>query len=89
MPAHTYPRNLKKIKEEKLEQFLMPAISQDINFIENVFGILKDKIKKSRRFCRKLKRKIKAEWKKLGNFYFRTLSDIMPRRLRQSLKQVG
>ena len=68
----------------------MPATSPDINPIENVFAILKAKMKDQDVFTdRKLRRKIEAEWKKLGNSYFRTLSDSMPRRLKAIIKAEG
>lgn len=87
---HISKESQEKIKEEKLEQVLMPATSPDINPIENVFAILKAKMKDQDVFTdRKLRRKIEAEWKKLGNSYFRTLSDSMPRRLKAIIKAEG
>ena len=59
---HISKESQEKIKEEKLEQVLMPATSPDINPIENVFAILKAKMKDQDVFTdRKLRRKIEAD----------------------------
>lgn len=91
-PCHRSKQTMAHLREEEIEVFPWPAISPDLNVIENVWGLL---VRRVHEDCRQfdtieeLKNKIFEEWNKLDQNYLKNLVHSMPNRLADVLISKG
>lgn len=80
------------LKEEKITYLDWPALSPDLNIIENVWGWLSRKVyENGRQFSSKnqLLNTIKSEWEKIPQSYIKTLYESMPNRIFDVINKNG
>ncbi len=68
-----------------------PANSPDLNWMENIFGIMNDKLDdpKPPTTLSGLKRKLRKIWKEIPAETFRKCSEDMPTRLQETIRRKG
>lgn len=76
--------------EHQIQHLLWPAYSPDLNPIENVWKLLKERINDyDCTTAEQLERRISSEWKKIGKRIIKRLIRSMPKRLKSVIDQNG
>lgn len=91
-PIHRAKANDKWFKDKKVELLEWPALSPDLNPLENVWGILARQVyAEGRQFESKeeLKKAIKTEWAKISIKDLRKHTGSMPDRIFETITQLG
>ena len=87
-PCHRSKIVSEFLKEKKIKVFNWPGNSPDLNHIENLWEVLKNKVAdKQPSSAKDLKDAIKEVWiRELSPAYYHTLVESMPRRLEMVIK---
>lgn len=80
------------LSSRNIPTFDWPALSPDLNPIENLWSLLSSKVfHHGRQFkdVKELKQSIQEEWKNIDNSYVQTLINSMPRRMEEVIAKKG
>jgi transposase len=90
-PCHTSKKVMAFLREKRVDVMDWPGNSPDLNPIENLWSIMKKKLKEDHTITslNKLQDAIKKMWVQLPNDLMMKLAQSMPRRLRMCIENKG
>ena len=89
-PKHTARYTKQWLSDENVQVLDWPSYSPDLNPIENVWGVMKDRInQKGLRNIEDMKREVVEYWDTLSHDFLQTLIGSVPRRIQSCIAEQG